>query len=94
MSTPWTEPLGVDDVVGEIGPSWLLSVVATKRRRGRTESPFSLMSPHLLVADDAALGMELGGDAPVAIGWPLGADLLDALDESGFLDRLRAFGSS
>src|SRR5208337_2555953 len=45
--------------------------------------------PHdLLVIDEAARGMKFGSHAPIAIGRPLGADLLDAFDEPSLLDWL------
>jgi hypothetical protein len=51
------------------------------------------------VIDDAALGMQLDSDTPVAVGRPLGTDLLDAFDQPRLLEPLAlglviAWGSS
>src|SRR6267142_6723337 len=43
---------------------------------------------HLLVVDPGACGMQFGSHAPIAVAGPFGADLLDAFDEPGLLDRL------
>src|SRR5437868_15026889 len=42
----WFGPAGSTSLarLGKIGPSWSLSVVATKRLRGRTDSSFSCIS--------------------------------------------------
>src|SRR5262249_31225691 len=49
---------------------------------------FFHQSHDLLVIDDTALSMQLDSDTPVAVGWPLRTDLLDAFDEPRLRERL------
>src|SRR5215471_1830314 len=49
---------------------------------------FFHQSHDLFVIDDTALGPQLDSDAPVAVGRPLGTDLLDAFDEPRLLNQL------
>src|SRR5262249_27000275 len=49
---------------------------------------FFHQSHDLFVIDDTALGLQLDRDTPVAVGRPLGTDLLDAFDDLRLLNQL------
>ncbi len=79
-------------VLGKVGEDRTV-VIAVRRRheasaRAHGEPVFLHDPHHLLVVDDAAFGVQFGGDATIAVGWPLGADLCDALDQARLIDCL------